>query len=209
MVRMRLAHLLVPVLALSIAACTTGPRPIAELPPAREPTRPQAPPVHNAAPPHRTVAPPQAPAGPLTLARVDSYMDGLETELRRHLHGVVVARQGENINLVIANALLFSEDGGVAGDDVLEPLGAILKSYDHTIVQVNGYTDTSGSPQSNLTVSQKRARLIADALAHEGVSPARLSSQGFGETRLRIATGDNKDEPRNRRVEILIRARPG
>jgi outer membrane protein OmpA-like peptidoglycan-associated protein len=205
MVRMRLVHFLIPALVLAIAACTTGPRPIAELPPARLST----PPVHNAAPPHHATVSPQAPAGPLTLARVDSYMDGLETELRRHLHGVVVARQGENINLVISNALLFSEDGGLKGDDVLEPLAAILKSYDRTVVQVSGYTDTSGSPQSNLAVSQKRARSIADALAHEGVSAARLSSQGFGETHLRVATGDNKDEPRNRRIEILINARPG
>ncbi len=203
-VRMRLLRALIPLLALPVAACGGGPRPVADLPMPRP-----APAVHNAAPRHAAAPVTTAPTGPLTLARVDSYMDGLESELRHHLHGVVVARQGENINLVVPNALLFSSDGGVAGDDVLEPLAAILKNYGHTTVQVSGYTDTAGSPQSNLAVSQKRARLIADALAHEGVSPARLSSQGFGETHLRVATGDNKAEPRNRRIEILIKAKPG
>lgn len=207
---MRLAKALIPLLALAVSAC--GPRPLAELPsmpPARErpiwqkPSRPSA---HNAAP----VAP-GGPAGPLTVARIGSYMDSLETDLRRHVHGsgIVVARQGDTLNLVIPNGDLFTADGGVAGDDVLEPLGAVLRGYGHIAVQVNGFTDTSGSPEQNLALSQKRALAIAGALAHEGVPAARLSSQGFGESHLRVATGDNKKEPRNRRVEILLKAKPG
>ena len=178
------------------------------MPPARE--RPvwqkTSPPARNAAP----VAP-AGPAGPLTVARIGSYMDSLESDLRRHVHGsgIVVARQGDNLTVIIPNGDLFTADGGVAGDDVLEPLGAILRGYVHTAVLVNGFTDTSGTPQQNLAVSQKRASAIAGALAHEGVSAARLSAQGFGESHLRVATGDNKKEPRNRRIELLIRATPG
>jgi len=178
------------------------------MPPARERSTWQkpSPSARNAAP----VAP-TGPAGPLTVARIGSYMDSLETDLRRHVHGsgIVVARQGDTLNLVIPNADLFTADGGVAGDDVLEPLGAVLRGYGHTAVQVNGFTDTSGSPEQNLALSQKRALAIAGALAHEGVPAARLSSQGFGEIRLRVATGDDKKEPRNRRIEVLIRAVAG
>ena len=209
---MRLAKALIPMLALLVSACGGGPRVVGDLTPPRERERPvwQKP---SPPPPARNATPitPAGPAGPLTVARVGSYMDSLETDLRRHVHGsgIVVARQGDALTVVIPNADLFSADGGVLGDDVLEPLGAILRGYVHSAVQVNGFTDTSGSPEQNLAVSQKRAQAIASALAHEGVPPTRLAAQGFGETRLRVSTGDNKKEPRNRRIELVIKARPG
>lgn len=138
-------------------------------------------------------------------------MDGLETELRRHLHGegIIVARMGDDITLVLRTDILFARDGTMDADNVLEPLGAVLGSYVHTSVAVGGFTDTVGAPEKNLAISQKRAKMIADALAHEGVAAQRITAQGFGETHLRVATGDDKKEPRNRRIEILLKAKPG
>jgi len=214
---MHLVKFATPALALALAACAGEPRPVFAPPPPIRESREEPPPHHASPPPtHRPQQPPAAhtvaphgPQGPLVLAKVESYMDALETDLRRHVHGAVIARQGNNITLVIANDKLFSADGGVNGDDVLEPLGAVLRGYVHTAVAVSGYTDTSGAPEKNQAVSEKRARSIADALVHEGVQANRISAQGFGETHLRIATGDNKSEPRNRRIEILLKARPG
>jgi outer membrane protein OmpA-like peptidoglycan-associated protein len=207
-----------PALALALAACAGEPRPMFEPPPPIRESREEPPPRHVPPPPatHRPSRPPtehtvapNGPQGPLVLAKVESYMDALETDLRRHVHGAVIARQGNNINLVITNDKLFSADGGINGDDLLEPLGAVLRGYVHTTVAVSGYTDTSGTPDKNMAVSDKHAHAIAGALAHEGVQAGRITAQGYGETRLRIATGDNKSEPRNRRIEILVKARPG
>ena len=204
---MRFAPATAIVLALLLSACGGGR--MDDLPSLRPAERDRpvwqkpSPPAHAAAP---SV---QGPAGPLTVARVGDYMDGLEMQLRRHMRGILVARQGDNLTVVIPNAALFSADGGVAGDDVLEPLGAVLRAYPHTVIAVNGFTDTSGTPEQNLALSQKRALAIAGALAHEGVAPQRLSAQGFGESHLRVATGDNRKEPRNRRIELVIKAKPG
>ena len=49
-----------------------------------------------------------------------------------------------------------------------------------------------------------RAEAVANELIHEGVEPARVSPRGYGETNLRVQTPDNVDEPRNRRVEIVL-----
>ena len=132
-------------------------------------------------------------------------MDSLESDLRRHVHGkgISVARLGDDIAVIVRNDRLFTSAGMLAGDDVLEPLGAV-----HTTIAVNGFTDTAGFPDRNLAISQKRARTVADALVHEGVAPQRIAAQGFGETHLRIATGDDKNEPRNRRIEIVLKASP-
>ena len=153
---------------------------------------------------------PSGPAGPLLVARVGSYMDSLESDLRRHVRGkgIIVARLGDEIAVIVRDDRLFAPSGTLAGDDVLEPLGAVLDGYVHTTIAVNGYTDTAGEPQQNLAFSQKRAQMVADALTHEGVAPQRVTAQGFGETHLRIATGDDKKEPRNRRIEIMLKASP-
>ncbi len=202
-----IAKFAVPLLALAVAACSSGPRPLSQpLPSPRPSWEKPAPPAHGAAP-----AAPVVPAGPPTVARIGSYMDGLETELRRHVHGegIIVARMGDDITLVLRTDILFARNGSMEADDVLEPLAAVLGSYVHISVAVSGFTDTVGTPDQNLAVSQKRAKMIADGLAHEGVAPQRITAQGFGETHLRVATGDDKKEPRNRRIEILLKAKPG
>ena len=206
--------LAVPLLILLVAGCADEPPPPTMLAryPAPQP-RPSARPIERsqARTPH-TMAPigPAGPDGPLAVARVGSYMDALESDLRRHVHGkgISVARLGDDIAVIVRNDRLFAPSGTLSGDDVLEPLGAILQGYVHTSVAVDGFTDTAGSPDQNLVVSQKRARTVADALVHEGVEGRRITAQGYGETHLRIATGDDKKEPRNRRIEIVLKASP-
>ncbi|MEI9994519.1 MAG: OmpA family protein [Rhizomicrobium sp.] len=206
------SRFLISALAVALCGCG-GPRPILEAPlplPARaRPAPSKLPPLRNAARIPAKPLPPPPVVTPLTVARVGSYMDELEGELRRHVHGGAIARQGDNITLVIPNSILFPDDGGVAGDNVLGPLAAILRNHPHIRIAVNGYTDTPGTAQQNLAVSQKRAQLVADALARRGAAAGRITATGFGETHLRVATGDDRKEPRNRRIEIALRPAPG
>jgi OOP family OmpA-OmpF porin len=75
----------------------------------------------------------------------------------------------------------------------------------YTRIEVNGYTDTSGTSQYNQGLSVRRARAVAGELVRDGVPQSAISVQGFGETHLLVATGPNVREPQNRRVEIIIR----
>jgi OmpA-OmpF porin, OOP family len=75
----------------------------------------------------------------------------------------------------------------------------------YTQIQVNGYTDTSGTPQYNQGLSIRRAQAVAAELVKDGVPKAAISIQGFGETHLLVPTGPGVREPQNRRVEIIIR----
>ena len=75
----------------------------------------------------------------------------------------------------------------------------------YTRIEVNGYTDTSGTPQYNQGLSVRRAQAVASELVHDGVPPAAITAQGFGETHLLVPTGAGVREPQNRRVEIIIR----
>jgi OmpA-OmpF porin, OOP family len=74
----------------------------------------------------------------------------------------------------------------------------------YTRIEVNGYTDTSGTPQYNQGLSVRRAQAVAAELVRDGVPKNAIAIQGFGETHLLVPTGPGVREPQNRRVEIII-----
>jgi outer membrane protein OmpA-like peptidoglycan-associated protein len=75
----------------------------------------------------------------------------------------------------------------------------------YTRIEVNGYTDTSGTPQYNQGLSIRRAQAVGGELVRDGVPAGSIGIQGFGETHLLVPTGAGVREPQNRRVEIIIR----
>ena len=88
--------------------------------------------------------------------------------------------------------------------DLLDRVAASLRQYPGSLVDVYGHTDTVGSASSNQALSERRAQAVANYLTSQGVANSRIRWMGFGETQLKIATGDNVNEPMNRRVEIKI-----
>jgi OOP family OmpA-OmpF porin len=75
----------------------------------------------------------------------------------------------------------------------------------YTRIEVNGYTDTSGTPKYNQGLSVRRARAVQAELVKDGVPQNAITIQGFGDTHLLVPTGPGVREPQNRRVEIIIR----
>jgi outer membrane protein OmpA-like peptidoglycan-associated protein len=74
----------------------------------------------------------------------------------------------------------------------------------YTRIEVNGYTDTSGTPQYNLRLSVRRAESVRAELIRDGVPANAIDIHGYGETHLLVPTGPGVREPQNRRVEIII-----
>lgn len=90
--------------------------------------------------------------------------------------------------------------------DTLNAIAETLVKYPDSLVDVYGFTDTTGSPEFNQRLSERRAEAVANYLAARGVARSRIATRGFGEQYeyLRIKTPDNTPEPLNRRVEIKI-----
>jgi len=74
-----------------------------------------------------------------------------------------------------------------------------------TRIEVNGYTDTSGSAEYNQRLSVRRAQTVAAELVKDGVPRQSISVQGLGATNLLVPTAKGVREPQNRRVEIIMR----
>ena len=211
-------RLFIPLVLLGLTACQS-PRPSyyrAPLPPPPSaPMQPYQGPQAQQHPPPRvpkTAMPSYAggSAGPLSAKNAGAYMDGLERDLRHYLRGIPVARPGDVVVLNLKSDQMF-EHGSLSDDgrDLLRNLSSALRHYDHTSIEVTGFTDTRGTPDENLKVSQKRADAVAAELRNDGIEAHRLTAAGFGRAHLKVATGDGVGEARNRRIEIRILPHPG
>ncbi len=78
------------------------------------------------------------------------------------------------------------------------------KTANVTTLQVSGYTDTSGTADYNMGLSERRAKAVAGQLESDGVPASEIEIQAYGETHLLVPTGPGVREPQNRRVEIVL-----
>jgi OOP family OmpA-OmpF porin len=72
-------------------------------------------------------------------------------------------------------------------------------------VQITGHTDRVGKVQDNDRLSAERAEAIRDVLIQQGLRTNFVRAVGRGEREPLIPTPDEQNEPRNRRVEVIVR----
>jgi outer membrane protein OmpA-like peptidoglycan-associated protein len=70
---------------------------------------------------------------------------------------------------------------------------------------VVGHTDTMGTPAANFELGMKRAVTVRNVLVDAGIDPALIEVSSLGEADLSVQTPDETPEPRNRRVDIMVR----
>ena len=86
----------------------------------------------------------------------------------------------------------------------LDKLVTILKKHPEVKARVEGHTDNTGNAAKNLSLSQARAKSVADYLISHGEPADHISSEGYGITRP-VATNDTREgRAKNRRVEIVV-----
>ncbi len=85
---------------------------------------------------------------------------------------------------------------------VLQQTAKVLKENPSLKIEIQGHTDSIGSPDYNQPLSQKRAKVIQDYLVQQGIPQERLSAKGYGQSQP-IAGNDNRDgRAQNRRTQL-------
>jgi len=80
----------------------------------------------------------------------------------------------------------------------------VFKTKASATVTVTGYADTIGSPATNMALSQQRANVVKGLLVKGGVPAAAISTAASGDTGLLVDTAPQTNQPKNRRVAIVI-----
>ena len=78
----------------------------------------------------------------------------------------------------------------------------ILKKIPDLKLEIDGYTDNTGSSAYNMALSLKRAEAVKEFFVSKGVDPGRLSTKGFGFTKPAASNKTKKGRAKNRRVEL-------
>ncbi len=127
-------------------------------------------------------------------------MDQQEAQLRAQLQGtgVSVTRVGDKIILNMPSNITFDSDQSAVKPQFYETLNSValvLQKFNRSLVDVAGHTDSTGSDQYNLTLSQQRAQSVSSYLISQGNDARRFYVQGFGESRP-IADNGTDSRPR-------------
>jgi outer membrane protein OmpA-like peptidoglycan-associated protein len=142
------------------------------------------------------------------------YADKQEAELRRSMQGtgVEVQRQGDQIKLIMPGNITFATDSAEIVSNFYAPLnnlGSSFKQFNQNSIEIVGYTDSTGSRQHNMDLSQRRAQSVASYLTAQGVDGSRLSTRGAGPDQPIASNATADGRAQNRRVEVNLKPLPG
>lgn len=119
--------------------------------------------------------------------------------VREESQGVVITLDGAVLFTTAQSELLPTAERRLA------TVAETLKDYEqHKKLRIVGHTDSRGSEEFNMQLSQERAQSVADYLAQHGIDRSRMEVVGRGESEP-IAPNDSPEgRANNRRVEITV-----
>jgi outer membrane protein OmpA-like peptidoglycan-associated protein len=143
-------------------------------------------------------------------AGVGAYMDRQEERLAQ-IPGTTVERVADNMLLVhFESDVLFAVNSATLTDvsrQTLREAAGVMAEYSKTAVVTQGHTDSTGTEEYNQRLSERRAEAVKEFLIAQGVEPARIVAVGYGEGHP-VASNDTADgRSRNRRVDLLLKAK--
>jgi outer membrane protein OmpA-like peptidoglycan-associated protein len=150
-----------------------------------------------------------AASGAAVGAGTGAYMDMQARKLRQELlnTGVQVQQADGQIYLIMPGNITFdSNDATIKSgfQPVLNSVAKVIKEYNKTMVQVNGYTDSTGTAATNNALSLMRANSISNYLRAQGVDGNRILANGFGSSNPIASNATAAGREQNRRVEIVL-----
>ena len=127
-------------------------------------------------------------------------------QLTKELSDLKAKQTERGIILTIGDVLFATGKADLSPDAMrsVDKLVEFLQKYTNRNVLIEGHTDSVGSDEFNLTLSQKRADSLKEALTGEGIAGERITTVGYGK-KYPVASNDTvAGKQQNRRVEVSI-----
>jgi outer membrane protein OmpA-like peptidoglycan-associated protein len=138
---------------------------------------------------------------------IGNHMDKQAAEMKQNLSGATIERVGEGIKITFDSGILFATNSSILEPQAktnIQRFASILNKYPDTNILVTGYTDSDGTEEYNQTLSERRAKSVSDYATSQGVTSARFSVVGFGESDPVASNSTYEGKRMNRRVEIAV-----
>jgi outer membrane protein OmpA-like peptidoglycan-associated protein len=137
--------------------------------------------------------------------QIGAYMDRQEQDLRYAVgqsEAASIRREQDVLTATFKSDVFFDFNSAQLKPGAYSELNRVanvLNNYPQTTILVEGHTDSKGSEQYNMQLSQQRAMAVKNALVQRGVDPGRIDAIGYGESQP-ISSSDAM----NRRVNIVV-----
>ena len=89
-------------------------------------------------------------------------------------------------------------------NEELDRLVGLLEGNQTIKVEISAHTDDVGNDDSNLKLSEKRAKTVVNYLTTKGIKGDRMTAKGYGETQPLVANDTDENKAKNRRVQFKI-----
>lgn len=104
----------------------------------------------------------------------------------------------EGVNFDFDESTIRPEDQAIIDKDV-----ATLEQWGKVNIEVAGHTDSRGSDEYNMALSQRRADAVRNHLIKKGIEADRLTAVGYGESQPVADNATDEGRFKNRRVELI------
>jgi outer membrane protein OmpA-like peptidoglycan-associated protein len=143
----------------------------------------------------------------LAAQQAEAEKQQLRQRLLAQLNMILSTRDSARGLIVNMSDVLFDFDKATLKPGAREKLAkvsGIVLAYPGLKLAVEGHTDSIGSEEYNMTLSEKRANSVRDYLVSQGLNEGTNTPQGFGKANP-VATNDtNEGRALNRRVELVV-----
>jgi outer membrane protein OmpA-like peptidoglycan-associated protein len=143
-------------------------------------------------------------------AGIGLYMDKQQQELEEIDEVSVERVDEETLRVNFDSDILFAIDSSVLSAQSmagLDEFAQVMREYPKTAILIQGYTDSTGSEEHNLRLSQRRADAVYNHLRLREVESDRMSAIGYGEGYPVADNATAQGRELNRRVSILVRGK--
>lgn len=140
-------------------------------------------------------------------ARAQAATAALRAQLLQQLNQVLQTTDSPRGLVVNMADVLFETNRYALSPDAqlkLAKLCGIIQAHPGLNLSIEGYTDTTGTPDYNLKLSQQRADAVRDFLVSQGLSSDTIGSKGLGQADPVADNGSAAGRKLNRRVEIIV-----
>jgi outer membrane protein OmpA-like peptidoglycan-associated protein len=131
----------------------------------------------------------------------------LRDRLKDQLNMILATRDTARGLIVNMSDVLFDFNQATLKPGAREKLArvsGILLAYPTLHLSVEGHTDSIGSPEYNMKLSQRRADAVRDYLATNGINQANIQAVGMGEANPVASNSTATGRQQNRRVEMVV-----
>jgi outer membrane protein OmpA-like peptidoglycan-associated protein len=153
----------------------------------------------------------QAQQAQLQAQQAEQQREQLRQRLQQQLNTILQTQDSARGLIVNMSDVLFDTGKYTLKPGAREKLAkvaGILLAYPGLKVQVEGYTDSTGTPEFNQRLSEQRSMTVRDYLVAQGINLNNVTAQGFGQNDPVASNSTASGRQQNRRVQMVVSGEP-